>query len=37
MVEGLNGRIRVESSPGKGASFIIELPVAGPVGQPTGG
>jgi PAS domain S-box-containing protein len=37
MVEALDGRIRVESSPGKGASFIIELPVAGPVGAPTGG
>jgi PAS domain S-box-containing protein len=37
MVEALDGRIRVEGSPGIGASFIIELPVAGPVGPPTGG
>jgi signal transduction histidine kinase len=33
IVEGQGGRIHVESEPGKGATFIIELPVAETVAQ----
>jgi two-component system sensor histidine kinase KdpD len=31
-VEANNGRISVESLPGQGASFVVELPVSGPNG-----
>jgi PAS domain S-box-containing protein len=36
MVEALDGHIRVESSPGDGATFIVELPTAGPEPPPAG-
>jgi signal transduction histidine kinase len=31
MVEALGGQIRVDSRPGEGASFILDLPAAGPL------
>jgi signal transduction histidine kinase len=36
LVERQGGRISVASTPGRGATFAIRLPVAGKVGETTG-